>query len=163
MLRPYSDDQFRLLSSWITDPYILFQFSGTYFSFPLTRGQIDDYLIRFPDRKFYFGYDPDHEPYAFGEIIPKPDQPPRLGRLLIGDPEKRGKGLGGIFIRELIARIRHTMDPAAVDLFVLQNNLPAIRCYEKIGFRFLPGEKFELVFEGTSYRVKKMRLSLESE
>ena len=163
MLRPYIDDHFRLLTLWITDPHILFRFSGTYFSYPLTRDQINDYLIRFPERRFYIGYDPDHIPYAFGEIIPKPDQPPRLGRLLIGDPEKRGRGLGGIFVRELIAQIRRMMNPAAVDLFVLENNLPAIRCYEKIGFSFLPDEKFDLVFEGTSYLVKKMRLSLESE
>jgi RimJ/RimL family protein N-acetyltransferase len=163
MLRTYSDDHFRLLTLWITDPYILFQFSGTYFSYPLTREQIDEYLIKFPERRFYIGYDPEDTPYAFGEIIPKPGLPPRLGRLLVGDPEKRGKGLGGIFVRELIARIRHMMNPAAVDLFVLENNLPAIRCYEKIGFSFLPGEKFDLVFEEISYRVKKMRLSLESE
>ncbi len=163
MLRPYSDDQFRLLASWITDPYILFQSSGTYFSYPLTRGQIEDYLIRFPERRFYFGYDREQEPYAFGEIIPKPGHPPRLGRLLIGEPERRGKGLGGIFVRELVAEIRHTLNPGAVDLFVLENNAPAIRCYEKVGFRFLPHEQFELLFGGTPYQVKKMRLTLESE
>lgn len=163
MIRAYGDDDFALLSRWVTDPYILFQYSGTYFSWPLTRKQIADYLERHPERKFYIGCDAMGKPYAFGEIIPKAAHPPRLGRLLVGDPEMRGRGLGGIFVRELVAEIRETRDPAAVDLFVLEENHQAIRCYEKAGFRFVPGEHFDLVFGGKAYRVLKMRLSLKPE
>ena len=163
MLRPYSDDHFDLLSGWITDPQILFQYSGTYFSYPLTRAQITGYLAKHPDRRFYIGYDNGNVAYAFGEIIPKPGQPPRLGRLLIGDPEMRGKGWGGVFVRELIDEVRRLMNPALVELFVLEENTSAIRCYEKLGFTFVPGEQFDLVFEGRAYGVWKMRLSLESE
>ena len=75
----------------------------------------------------------------------------------------RGKGWGGIFVRELINETRRIFNPDNIDLFVLEDNAPAIRCYEKIGFWFVPGEQFSLVFERISYRVKKMRLALESE
>jgi RimJ/RimL family protein N-acetyltransferase len=161
MLRPYTDEHFPILQGWITDRYLLFQYSGTYFTYPISREQLNNYLMKHPERRFYISYNDDNVPYAFGEIIPKTGQPPRLGRLLIGDPKMRSKGLGAIFVGELVAEVKKWMDPAQIDLFVLEENLQAIRCYEKVGFTFLSEGHFSLLFEGKSYAVKKMRMELK--
>ena len=163
MLLPYSDDHFPLLERWVSDKNILFQYSGTYFHYPITREQLSEYLEKYPERRFFIGYTKDHGPYAFGEIIPKGTQPPRLARLLIGDPEMRGIGLGQFFVRELISMATELFHPRAIDLFVLADNTSAIRCYQKVGFHFLPEGDFELQFEGKTFPVRKMRLNLEAE
>lgn len=163
MLLPYSEVHFPLLEQWITSKEILFQYSGTYFNYPITRKQLHDYLEKYSERRFFIGHTPDHGPYAFGELIPKGTQPPRLARLLIGDPDLRGKGLGQLFVRELINKTIELFHPRAVDLFVLAENIGAVRCYQKVGFHFLPDGDFRLEFEGKSFPVLKMRLNLESE
>jgi len=163
MLLPYSDDHFSLLEQWVPDKNILFQYSGTYFHYPLSKEQIQDYLEKYPERRFYIGHTQKHGPYAFGEIIPKGTQPPRLARLLIGDPDLRGKGLGQLFVKELIIEATRLFHSRALDLFVLANNFGAIRCYQKVGFHFLPEGDFELQFEGKTFPVRKMRLQLEPE
>lgn len=162
MLLPYSEEHFPLLERWITDKKILFQYSGTYFRYPISKEQINDYLEKYPERRFYIGQTKEHGPYAFGEIIPKGAQPPRLARLLIGDPELRGKGLGQLFVRELIIMATDLFHPKALDLFVLADNTGAIRCYQKVGFHFLPEGNFKLEFEEKTFPVLKMRLNLEA-
>lgn len=160
MLKPFSMDFYPLLEQWITGKDILFQYSGTYFSYPITREQITGYMMKHPERKLYLGFTDDDVPYAFGEIIPREENPPRLARLLIGDPALRGKGLGESFVRELIREAQDHLHAGIIDLFVLEDNLSAIRCYQKVGFDFLHEGDFTLAFEGTVYLLKKMRLRL---
>lgn len=162
MLKPFSLEYYPLLEGWVTDKEILFQYSGTYFSYPITKVQITRYLENHPDRKLYIGFTDDDVPYAFGEIIPKEDNPPRLARILVGDPAQRGKGLGEKFVRELIREAEVQLQARIIDLFVLEDNQSAIRCYQKVGFRFLADEGFTLEFEGRQYPLKKMRLVKES-
>lgn len=161
MLQPFTVQHFPLLEKWITDKDILFQYSGTYFQFPVTLKQLADYRKKHPERRFYIGYLA-NVPYAFGELIPKNDEPPRLARLLIGDPTLRGKGLGEIFVRELITEAKTLFNPPDIDLFVLKGNDQAIRCYQKVGFQFLENEGFTLEFEGQQHQVRKMRLHLKT-
>lgn len=158
MLKPFSMDFYPLLEHWITGKDILFQYSGTYFSYPITGEQITVYMMKHPERKLYLGFTDDDIPYAFGEIIPKEENPPRLARLLIGDPALRGKGLGETFVRELVGEAYRQLQTTVIDLFVLENNLPAIRCYRKVGFDFLPEGDFTLEFEGKTHLLRKMRL-----
>ena len=162
MLIPFSAEHFWWLAKWITDKEILFQSSGTYFRFPLSLQQLENYQEKHPDRRFYMSY-LDDTPYAFGELIPKADQPPRLARLLIGDPNLRGKGLGELFVRELIEEARRLYAPEELDLFVLEWNTSAIRCYQKVGFHFTSDPPFSLEFEGHQHQVRRMRLDLKSE
>ncbi|MEX8549331.1 MAG: GNAT family N-acetyltransferase [Mucilaginibacter sp.] len=152
----YSFNYFSFLSRWITDANLLFQFAGTEFSYPITEKQIEDYQHKNPDRNFYLGLNEVNEPVAFGEIIPQENNIPRIGRLLIGNPAERGKGYGTSFIHLLLAKGKAQFQTDTVELFVLEDNLPAINCYQKIGFRFLPGQTWEVNHNGQKYLLQKM-------
>jgi RimJ/RimL family protein N-acetyltransferase len=157
-LQPYDPVLFPLLQSWITDKYLLLQYSGTHFRFPLTQEQLDHYATEFPERKMYFGMLND-TPVAFGEIIPQDSGSVRLARLLIGDPTLRGHGIGLSFVNALIAEAKERFNNPRIDLFVFSGNKPAISCYTKAGFIFMPEENIIATFEGQEYVSCKMKLA----
>ncbi|MBC7914089.1 MAG: GNAT family N-acetyltransferase [Pyrinomonadaceae bacterium] len=156
MLRSYTDLDFDLLKGWVTSADLLLQYSGTDFSYPLTRSQFSTYQQKYPDRLFYIGYTVDNQPYAFGEIIPQESGIPRLARILIGEPNLRGVGLGKYFIHLLMKECTNRFEHPNVELFVWDKNLAAIRCYESVGFVYNPVKEKILIHENESYAIHKM-------
>jgi len=157
MLRTFTPSDFSQLSSWVTSEELLLQFSATAFPFPLKYSDMQAYMDEHPDRRFYMASDTELGDYGFGEIIPQPGNAPRLGRLLIGEPTLRGKGLGKKLISLLLDECRKTHAAAAVELFVLTDNYRAIKCYENMGFNFIePVTQINL--NGTIKTMKKMRI-----
>ncbi len=152
----YSILYFNFLSRWITDANLLFQFAGTDFSFPITELQLIGYQKNHPNRNFYIGLNTVNEPVAFGEIIPQGNNIPRIGRLLIGNPQERGKGFGTSFIHLLLAECKALFQTKTVELFVLENNLPAVHCYRKIGFQFLPNQSWKVSHNQQNFVLLKM-------
>lgn len=152
----YTPAHFNFLSRWITSPDLLFQFAGTTFSYPITENQLQKYQSENPGRSFYIGLNPENQAIAFGEIIPQETNIPRIGRLLIGDPADRGKGYGTSFINLLLAGCKLQFQTKTVELFVLENNLPAIKCYQKIGFEFLPDQSWTMSHNQQDYLLHKM-------
>ena len=136
------------------------QFAGTEFSYPLTDEQLKGYLAAYPDRAFYLGL-ASGIPIFFGEIIPAPPGPPRLGRLLVGEPSKRGRGLGVLFTRLLMAECRRLLGAERVELYVWEENAAAIRCYKKAGFEFLDLPPYRLEWNGSTYVLLKMQAMTE--
>jgi RimJ/RimL family protein N-acetyltransferase len=132
------------------------QFSGTDFHFPITKLQVQVYQQANPDRTFYLGFDDKLEPYAFGEIIPQAGNVPRLGRILVGQKDKRGIGLGQLFVLDLIQECVNCYKCNAVELFVWDQNLAAIRCYLKVGFKYIPEKQMTMTHEGRQYDIHKM-------
>lgn len=162
MLIPFTSAYFSILQSWINSKELLFRFSGIDFSYPLSWHALEAYQDQHPDRKFYVDLFEDGIPYAFGEIIPQDQQSVRLARLLIGKSEYRGQGLGVQFIFRLLQEVKQTFKVNDVDLFVLADNAPAIRCYEKVGFKFVESADFMLPFEGQAYKIRKMHMLISS-
>lgn len=160
MLKPYANTDFKLLKSWVTDADLLFQFAGTDFHYPITEQQITVYKARNPDRHFYIGYY-DDEAAAFGEIIPQQNAAFRLGRLIVGNPQLRGKGLGYRFVKDLVDECRGTFHAKVVDLFVWEENYSAIRCYQKAGFSFTDEPSFLLQYNNKQFTIHKMSLCVE--
>ena len=158
MLKEFEISDFHLLAQWVTSSELLFRFGGTTFHFPLTVTQIEEYLTKNSDRKFYLGYLDNGTPYAFGEIIPQNEFSVRLGRLLIGNPLERGNGLGGKFIHALLKEAKSHFKVNSVDLFVIRSNTAAIRCYHKVGFNFTNDAPFILSYEGIDHFVLKMNI-----
>ena len=56
-------------------------------------------------------------------------------RVLIADPTDRGQGFGREAVSAFLGHIRATTDLDFIYLRVLRGNEPAIRCYERCGFR----------------------------
>ncbi|MBB2151694.1 GNAT family N-acetyltransferase [Pedobacter gandavensis] len=156
MLKAYSHTDFPILESWVTDEALLLQFAGTDFSYPLTAQQIIAYQTIHQDRQFYIGCMEDGTPYAFGEIIPQENGSHRLGRILVGNPSKRGVGLGKLFINELLEEIKQHYPGTLVDLYVWEKNIPAIRCYESVGFIMSPERSMTMVHKELAYHIHKM-------
>jgi RimJ/RimL family protein N-acetyltransferase len=160
MIRKYLEDDFEILESWVTDRDLLVQFSGTGFSFPLTKDQIANYQTANPDRTFFLGLNHRLERYAFGEIIPQDSSVPRLGRILIGDNAHRGVGLGQLFVKDLVQECIARYDCKSVELFVWDQNQAAIQCYSKVGFEYLPEKQMTMIHDNKRYNIYKMRLTL---
>lgn len=155
-LTKYSSKYFTFLNRWITDANLLFQFAGTEFSYPLNEKQIENYQHKNSERCFYIGLNGANEAVAFGEIIPQENQIPRIGRLLIGNPAERGKGYGTVFIHLLLAQCKEQFQTNVVELFVLEDNHSAIKCYHKIGFQFLHRQTWEMSHNGQKFLLLKM-------
>lgn len=156
MLRKYTEADFELLSNWITDAEIQFRFSGPDWQYPLTREVLDEYMASHPQRQFYISSLESDEPYAFGEIINGDANSPRLGRLLVKEGH-RGKGLGQLFVKELLVECIRVLQPKEIYLYVFENNIAGIRCYEKCGFEFT-GDRHGLAdLEGQPLNVLKMK------
>lgn len=156
MIKPYSSSDFKLLASWVTDAELLLQFSGTDFTFPLSEQKLADYQTAHPDRHLYIGYNTEGIPFAFGEIIPQESGYPRLARILVGESSLRNQGLGRYFINLLVAESKRLYHTNTVELFTWEKNHAAIRCYEAVGFKFLPEKHRTMVHDGVSYNIHKM-------
>lgn len=156
MVELYTDSHFPLLEKWVTDADLLLQFSGTEFTYPITRKQVSDYQSKHPDRNFYLGYTKDKSPFAFGEIIPQESGSPRIARVLVGDPSLRGHGLGKYFIKLLLNECKRLFECQGAELFVWDKNYAAIRCYQGAGFKYATEERRILVYENKSYNLHKM-------
>lgn len=137
-LRKYADSDFPVLKSWVTDAKLLFLFAGGNWSYPLEFEQVRDYQLAHPLKQSYLLCDDEGHPVAFGELITGDVNSPRLGRLLVGGEENRGKGIGKILIQHLITESRKRNPEDFIHLFVFEENTPAIRCYENMGFKFVP-------------------------
>jgi RimJ/RimL family protein N-acetyltransferase len=156
MLKPYTSLDFHLLEKWVTSPELLFQFSGTDFSYPITEQQILSYQSSHPERIFYIGYSQNNIPFAFGEIIPQESGAPRLGRVLIGESRLRGFGFGKYFTKMLVDECKHIYNCTRVELLVWDKNQMAIKCYKSVGFEYIAEKHNSLVHDGVSYNIHKM-------
>ena len=156
MLKIFEEADFTILLNWVTSKELLFRFSAVEFSYPLTLNQWRAYRQKYPDRQQYLAMLDNSTPYGFGEIIPQDENSVRLSRLLVGEAQQRGKGLGRKLIKSLIAESKAEFTVKRVDLFVLEDNHGAIRCYEKAGFQFVKAKNLELEFNGKKYVIKKM-------
>ncbi|PTT02504.1 hypothetical protein DBR11_04585 [Pedobacter sp. HMWF019] len=155
MLKPYTSDDFKLLEKWVTDAELLLQFSGTDFSYPITPQQLAVYQTTHPKRRFYVAYE-DKTPFAFGEIILQDSGIPKLARILVGEPTHRGKGLGGRFIKSLVAESARLYHTKTLELLVWDQNIAAIKCYERVGFVYSPEKHTIMAHKGKNYNIHKM-------
>ncbi len=90
-LRLYQESDFIFLQNWISDPELLFQFAGSDWSFPLQFEEIKKYQQANRNKQFYMLCNENEKPIACGELILGDAASPRLGRLLVGGAENRGK------------------------------------------------------------------------
>lgn len=155
-IRKYQPGDFPLLEKWFTDEELLFQFAGPDWHFPITEEQIRRHQEKFPFKQLYIGEDENKVPVALGELIWNEPNSPRIGRLLVGDPAKRGKGVGEQLIRELIRELMTIAPSPVIFLYVLESNVSAIGLYQKLGFKTCAEEGPVMVFRGKPMKTRKM-------
>jgi ribosomal protein S18 acetylase RimI-like enzyme len=81
----------------------------------------------------------------------------RLGRChlarLVVAPSLRGRGIGGVLVRELCDRGREELGTESFSLFVLAGNASARQLYRRLGFAEMPYPEPASMLEGSLYMV----------
>jgi phosphinothricin acetyltransferase len=156
-LEPFEPGDAGRLCSWVTSPHLLLQWSGPAFQDPLTTGQIETHLANARNSGGT------HEVYrardlGSGEVIGHAElaaisrhhRCARIGRILVGPPDRRGLGLGRGILVEVLHRAFTDLQLHRVELAVYDFNHAALRCYEGLGFR-REGVRRECVRFGQEY------------
>ena len=129
------------LISWIDSPAFLLQWAGSAFDFPLTEEQLESYVEN-ADREeadvFIYKVRDVEKDKVIGHIslgrIDRKHRCARIGKVLVGDHDVRGKGIGGKMIAEVLKVAFNELNMHRVSLGVFDFNTGAIACYEKAGF-----------------------------
>jgi len=130
------------LEGWIPSSAFLLQWAGPLFRYPLDRVQLVRHLKRMademPDLFIYKAIDLENElVIGHGKIggIDYKNNCGTLCRILIGPPQRRGKGLGVHLVKALLKIAFEQLALHRVDLYIFDFNNEAIRCYEASGFK----------------------------
>ncbi len=141
-LETFDKSGYANLISWITSEEMLMQFGGPGFSYPLTAEQLDKSLE--DDNRFAFTVVDVESNKAIGHCeIYLLKEAAKLARILIGDESQRGKGLGKEIVNALVEFALTNLHRTNIELNVFDWNIPAIKCYEKVGFKINPDKKME--------------------
>lgn len=158
-LIPFQATDYPTLINWIVDEETLLNFAGIAFTYPLTEDQLSTYSENHPERFLYLAIDDNSSPIAYGEIIQQDERSARLGHLIIGDSQQRGKGIGQKLIKLLNSKAKVELAFEQMDLYMIGGNLPAEKCYLKYGFAFVDND-FQIVCNGKSYDILKMTIKI---
>lgn len=157
-LLPFEASDFDRFIAWIRSPEELQQFAGPYFSFPVTKDQLNAYS---EDRK--------RSPYKIVHTLTKQvighcelsyeHDTPRLCRILIADESNRNKGYGKKTIHALLQLLFVEQKYTEADLNVYAWNVNAITCYESVGFRLTERGATSCIVGKEIWRGLQMRIT----
>ncbi|MEO6631832.1 MAG: GNAT family protein [Mucilaginibacter sp.] len=141
-LEKFGRDHYAGLVAWVDSEEALMQFAGPLLKFPLTAEQLD---ISLSDKnRFAFRIVDNESNQGIGHSeIYLSQNSAKIGRILIGDQQHRGKGLGQQIVRLLLDFSFTNLHVPLVELNVFDWNTAAIKCYEKVGFTINPGKTIE--------------------
>lgn len=140
-LRFFERSHFQQLINWIETPEFLLQWGGPNFSFPLDKQQLETYLKDANNNNsgvlIYSVIDKETN-NVIGHIslgnIDRNNKSARVGKVLVGDKNVRGKGIGHQMMTEILKVAFNDLKLHRVSLGVFDFNESAIACYEKAGF-----------------------------
>ena len=126
-----SDEKLTELMSWFSTEAALSIWSGPNFSFPFDFNSFKSDL-NFESLPSFALLSAQAELLGFGQYYL------RLGKChlcrLVINPNFRGQGIAAHLIQQLSVRGKADLNTNASSLFVMQNNISAIKTYEKSGF-----------------------------
>ena len=159
-LEKFDQHGYDLLLSWADSAESLMQFAGPGFTYPLTRQQLDKSLSDENRLAFKLVGTGSQKMIGYAEIY-LTSESAYLGRILIGNPLDRGKGLGSQLVTLLVTYAFTVLAQAKVQLNVFEWNTGAIRCYEKAGFKWNLEKKAERAINGKTWTSVNMSLDRE--
>ncbi|PJN87842.1 GNAT family N-acetyltransferase [Bacillus sp. mrc49] len=129
------------LINWIPSAEFALQWGGPAFQYPLTEEQLEKYLEQAnkedSDTYIYKVIDQDLQK-VIGHIslgkVDRVHRSARVGKVLVGSPEVRGKGIGFEMMKAILTIAFEELKLHKVTLGVFDFNTSAIRCYENAGF-----------------------------
>jgi RimJ/RimL family protein N-acetyltransferase len=140
-LKYFERSDFKQLIDWIDSPEFLIQWSGPAFTYPLNDKQLEKYIENANNENaetlVYKVMD-----IEMGEVIghislrniDRKNKSARMGKVLVGNKNSRGKRIGQQMIKEILNIAFDQLQLHRVSLGVFDFNISAITCYEKAGF-----------------------------
>lgn len=141
-LEYFTKKDFQQLIDWIHDEHLLMNWSGSLFSFPLTKKSMEWYIedtnnLETSDALVYKVVD-NKTDMAVGHIslgnISRKNRSARISRVLVGDTVEKGRGLCGAMIKAISKVGFEDLNLHRISLGVYDFNRSAIRCYERAGY-----------------------------
>ncbi|MFS0777067.1 GNAT family protein [Neobacillus sp. 3P2-tot-E-2] len=140
-LRYFERSDFKQLIDWIDSPAFLLQWGGPGFDYPLNDSKLEKYIensnYKNAEDLVYKVVD-NKTGETIGHIslgkIDRKNKSARIGKVLVGDRNARGKGIGQQMIKEILKIAFDELHLHRVSLGVFDFNVSAIACYEKAGF-----------------------------
>jgi RimJ/RimL family protein N-acetyltransferase len=157
-LENFDKDFYPDLISWVDNEEALMQFAGPAFTFPLTSEQIDKSLSEKNRYAFRVIDNETNVSIGYCEIF-LTDTSAYFGRIIIGEKEQRGKGLGKQIVNLLLDFTFRTLDQTKVELNVFDFNIAAIKCYENVGFVINPNIKLERKINDKTWTALSMTIN----
>src|SRR5262245_6545191 len=137
-LTPFAEKNFDQFIAWIDSDELLVTIAGSYFSFPLTEEQLHRYLDDEKSHAFNIVDTDTNKVVGHAELVNMGGNVYKIDKLLVGDKDQRGKGIGQKVMQLLVQYAFYKLKAATVELNVFDWNTSAIRCYEKAGFKKNP-------------------------
>ncbi|TCP23729.1 RimJ/RimL family protein N-acetyltransferase [Scopulibacillus darangshiensis] len=141
-LKYFVQSDFKQLINWIDSPEFILQWGGPGFDYPLNEGQLNKYMENANHNNadaFVYKVVLKETGDVVGHIslckIDRKNKSARIGKVLVGDKNVRGQGIGQLMIEEVLRIAFETLNLHRVSLGVFDFNEPAIACYEKAGFK----------------------------
>jgi len=160
-LLPFDKNDFSQLVAWIADEETLLQFAGASFSFPLTQDQLEVSLADKKRLACTVVHIPNKAIIGHAEIYLQDAVTAVLCRILIGNMAYRGKGMGQQVVNELLILAFSQPGIEEAMLHVFDWNIPAIKCYEKAGFRINEGKTKSRQVKDKTWMALHMHLNRE--
>jgi RimJ/RimL family protein N-acetyltransferase len=165
-LRSFQEDDIPRLIGWVPDARFLLQWAGPFYQYPLDRAQLLATLERTKGEQrlhyMFAAVDPALSRVVGHIELMSIDYEKRiamLGRVLIGEADGRGKGLGKAMTAQVLDYGFNQLGLREIQLGVFDFNRAAIRCYEKLGFSQYEFRKDARQFEGEFWSLIMMKLS----
>lgn len=157
-LERFAENDFDSLISWISSKEDLIQFAGQRFDFPLSIEQLKQYNSDPTVKAYKVIIENIHIGHA--EINVSDSKVPKFCRILIGNKNYRGKGLGQKIVESLLELCKEEHSSNTVELNVFDWNESAIKCYEKVGFKFNREKSKEVTVNGKIWISVNMYIEL---
>lgn len=157
-LEPFTKNDIPQLIDWISDEILLYQWSGSLFSFPLTENSLQWYVedtnVKDVSNAFIYKAIEEETNKTIGHIslgsISWKNNSARITRVLIGDNDSKGKG----FCRQMVTAVSkigfEELDFHRISLGVYETNVNALQCYKKAGYK-VEGLHRDVLLHGKEY------------
>ncbi len=163
ILKRFEKSDFGTLIGWLRTPEEMFQACGRTFNFPLNEIQLGIYLqgeeMQPPIRRIFKAVDNENGKHIGNialERINMTEQSAAVACVIIGDDMYRGKGICGFMMQSVVDIALNEIGLTKLTLNVFDFNTPAIRCYEKAGFKIV--DRNEVKYLDKDYVNIKMEL-----
>jgi len=163
-LEEFTHHDIHTLINWIDSPETLFLWTGTTFKFPLTYECISNYFNEsetgLQSNKLFKAVDESGIMQGYIELsrIDSENKQACISRVIVGNPKIRNKGICKQMIGNILKIGFEEYSLHRIYLFVFEENISAIECYKKSGFRIEGLLRDSRYYEGKYINVYLMSI-----